>query len=110
MSEKRKRQATVKFRVDDSEATSISTAARTAGIPTATFARRAVIAAVKPVPGNAGTKSSAIALRDILSEINRIGEVTRKRAMNSADADRVVGELRRLQVLLFRFHYHDAPR
>ena len=110
MSEKRKRQATVKFRVDDSEAKSISTAARTAGIPTATFARQASIAAAKPGPGDAGIKSTAIALRDITVEINRIAEVTRKRAIHSDDADRVVNELRRLQILLFRFHYHDAPQ
>jgi hypothetical protein len=110
MSEKRKRQATVKFRIDDSEGVCISTAAHKAGIPTATFARQATIAAAKPGPGYAGVKSAAIALRDLTVEINRIAEVTRKRAIRSDDADRVVDELRRLQILVFHFYYRDATR
>jgi hypothetical protein len=111
MSDKRKRQAAIRFRVNSSEEASIIKAARDAGIPIATFARQAVLAAAKPAAGDAGIKkSTAIALRDILAEINGIAVVTRKRAIQPADADRVQAELRRLQILLFRFYYHDAPQ
>jgi hypothetical protein len=111
MSDKRRRQNAIRFRIDGTEEAFIQKAAADAGIPIATFARQAVMAAAKPAPGDSGIeKSTAIALRDILAEINHIAAVTRKRAIHSDDADRVVNELRRLQILLFRFYYRDTTR
>ena len=107
MSDKRKRQKAIPFRVSDSEEASIIKAARHAGIPIASFARQAVLAAANPTGDTSIKKSKEICLRDILAQINGIAAVTRKRAINSADADRVQGELRRLQILLFRFYYLD---
>jgi hypothetical protein len=111
VSNKRKRQAEIKFRADEAEDASIRKAARYAGIPLATFVREVVLAAAKPDAGDTRIeKSAAIALRDILAEINLIAMVTHKRAIHSADADRVQAELRRLQILLFRFYHNDASR
>jgi hypothetical protein len=47
-------------------------------------------------------------LRTIISGLNRIATVTEKRSINPDDATRIIDELHRLQLLVFRFHYDDA--
>jgi len=107
MSEKRKRQAAIRFRVSEEENDLIRANARVAEIPVASFARDAVIAVATGKFATSTEKSRATALRTIVSEINRIAVVTKKRSITQDDATRVVDELRRLQLLLFRFYYED---
>lgn len=108
MSEKRKRQKAIRFRVTEDEEILIRSRAQDAKLPVASFARNATVTAANGVVETINRKSEAIALRAIVSEINRISTVTRKRVINSGDATRLVDELRRLQLLVFRFH-RDGP-
>lgn len=109
MSSKRQRQAAIKFRVTPGEEACIHAAARGAGLPLARFAREATLSASKAGPLVNGTKlATSRALRDITVEINRMAVAARKRTISPADADRIEFELRRLQRLLFHFHYKNT--
>jgi uncharacterized protein (DUF1778 family) len=108
MSDKRKRQNAIRFRVNSNEEKLIRTTADNAKLPIASFAREATISAAKKSPETTGAKSKAAAMRNIVEELNHIATVTRKRAIHTEDALRVVDELRRLQLLLFRF-FREQP-
>jgi hypothetical protein len=109
MSDKRKRQNAIRFRVNSNEEKLIRTSADDAKLPVASFAREATITAAKNAPEAAGAKMKAAALRNITKELNQIATVTRRRAIHTEDAIRVVDELRRVQLLLFRFFRDDQP-
>jgi hypothetical protein len=95
MSDQRQRQDAIKFRVTPAEDERIRAAAKREGVPVAELARHAVLTAADgkrlELPG-----AKAKALRNFTAEIQRIGIVTRKRAITKDDAERVVDALRAL--------------
>jgi len=102
MSEQRQRQDAVKFRVTPTEKERIHASAKREGYPVAEFARQVVLAAADGKPLELpGTKAKA--LRNFTAEIQRIGIVTRKRAINKDDAERVVDALRALNRAVIRW-------
>lgn len=103
MSEKRKRQISLKCRLSAQEQQEIQSAAKRVGMSPASFLRQATLAASRDHRLSA-QKPEQLLLRDLIAEVERIGHVTRKRAVTKADADRVTDQLRRLLILIFRFH------
>jgi hypothetical protein len=106
MSEKRFRETAISFRITAEERQEIQAAATSLGLSPATYVRMAALKAAKGGTVSAH-KAEERALRDFTEELQRIGLVTRKRSVTPVDADRVIDELRRLMILVFRFHRRD---
>jgi hypothetical protein len=102
MSDNRRRQQAVRFRVSPEEDEKIRAAAKREHCSVAGFVRHAVLEAADgrslALPG-----ADLIALRDLTAEIQKIGVVTRKRIIAPEDAERVVQELRRVQRAILRW-------
>jgi hypothetical protein len=108
MSEQRQRKDAVKFRVTPTEKERIHAAAKRGSYPVAEFARYAVLAAADGRPLElSGAKAKA--LRKFTAEIQKIGIVTRKRAITKDDAERVVDALRALNRAVIKWQNEPSP-
>jgi hypothetical protein len=103
MSNKRHRQQLIGFRVAPEEDAKIRAVAMREGHSVAGFVRFVIMEAVNGRP-LALPGADLLALRHFVAEIQRIGLVTRKRAVAQKDAERIVDELRRLQRSVLRWH------
>jgi hypothetical protein len=102
MSDNRRRQQALRFRVSPEEDEKIRAAAKRQHHTVAGFVRHVVMAASDGRP-LALPGADLIALRDLTVEIQKIGLVTRKRIVTGEDAERVIDELRRLQRAVLRW-------
>ncbi|MEY9185776.1 hypothetical protein ABIG06_007331 [Bradyrhizobium sp. USDA 326] len=105
MSEKRQRQKAVRCRVSAAEEAILNAAARAVEQPVATFIREAALKAASPGRTSEGVQPTALTFRNFLAEIQRIGLALRRRHIAPADAERIVRELQRLQILVLRLKH-----
>jgi hypothetical protein len=107
MSNNRKRQSIVGFRVTPEEEAKIRAASKREGCSIASFARQVVVASSEGRRLELAD-SYTTALRDFTAEVQRIGLVTRKRVVTEEAGERIVDELRRLQRTVLRLR-EDGP-
>lgn len=106
MSSKRQRTVTITFRASPKEQAIILDAARRESVSVASLARQCVLASAKgqSLELIGGT---ARELKRVTVEIERIGQVARKRVIAPLDAEKIVFELRSLHRTIFKFYYDE---
>ena len=101
MSGKRHRIKTITFRISQSEETAIKLFAKKSGLSIGAHVRYRALENNNLNP----ISDEARLLRDCVNGIDAIAAVDRKRFVDPADTERIITELRRLQLLLIRFHH-----
>jgi hypothetical protein len=104
VSEIRKREGIIRFRVDPAEDKAIKSFATRHQITPAEVARRLVLQGIVSDGAAAIFDDRAKIDRDILVKLEEIAAVGRKRLISPIELERLIFELRRIQILILKFY------
>jgi hypothetical protein len=108
VSEKRKREGIIRFRVNAAEEKAIRLFAMQQQIKPAQLARDLVMRGIASDATPAIFDDRSKTTRDCLVKLEEIATIGRKRLIAPADLQRLIVELQRIQVLILRFY--SRPR